>query len=358
MNASRTAFTLVRRLGLGLSIIALASLALLLSDWRHRSASIAMPRLAVFQYNSNLILDLSVRGLMDSLRDHGWADGRTMEVRFFNAESDVGTMNSIAQEMVSGKYTHVITISTPCLQAVARANRDGKVKHIFGAVADPLAARVGINPTNPHDHPKWMVGIGSFMPVGELLEMARRLNARLRSVGLPWNPAEANSQSFTRVAREVARRLGLKLLEGNVENSTAVGEVTDSLIARGAEAIMITGDNTVAIGADTLLASARKARIPVMSALPSVVGRGALFAIGADFYQVGRQTGDLAARVLAGEDIATLPILYQIPKVFLIDPRVLAHLRDTWVFPPDVLAQAKDVSANSPPAGHATEATK
>src|SRR5208337_5061920 len=127
--------------------------------------------------------------------------------------------------------------------------------------------------------------------VGDLLEMARRLNPRLRSVGLPWNPAEANSQSYTHAAREAAHRLGLELLEGNVENSTVVGEVTDALVARGAEAILISGDNTVAIGADTLLASARKARIPVLSALPSVVGRGALFAIGADFYQVGRQVG-------------------------------------------------------------------
>jgi len=226
------------------------------------------------------------------------------------------------------------------------------VKHIFGAVADPLAARVGINPANPYDHPKWMVGIGSFMPVDELLAMAQRLNPRLHSVGLPWNPAEANSQSFTRVAREAARRLGLELLEGNVDTSTVIGEVTDSLIARGAQAILITGDNTVAIGADTLLASARKARIPVMSALPSVVGHGALFAIGADFYQVGRQTGDLAARVLAGEDTATMPILYQIPKVFLIDRSVPAHLKDAWVFPPDVLAQAKDVSGGSSAGRH------
>jgi putative ABC transport system substrate-binding protein len=348
---------LLRRLGLGLSIIALASLALLLSDWRHRSPRASVPHVAVFQYNSNPNLDLSVRGLIDSLREHGWVDGRTMEVRFFNAESDMGTMNSIAQEMVSGKYTHVITVSTSCLQAVARANRDGKVKHIFGAVADPLAARVGINPANPFDHPKWMVGIGSFMPVGEVLEMARRLNPRLRSVGLPWNPAEANSQSFTYAAREAARRLGLELLESNVESSTAVGEVTDSLIARGAEAILITGDNTVGVGANTLLSSTRKARIPVMAALPSVVGHGALFAIGADFYQMGRQVGDLAARVLSGEDTATLPIFYQIPKTFLIDRRVPAQLRDTWVFPPDVLAQAKDVSANSPP-GHATKAMK
>jgi putative ABC transport system substrate-binding protein len=352
MSASRVALTLLRRLGLGLSIIALASIALLLSDWRHHSPYAAMPRLAVFQYNSNPNLDLGVRGLMDSLRDHGWVDGRTMELRFFNPEGDVGTLNSTAQELVSGKYTHVVTISTPCLQAVARANQDGKVKHIFGVVADPLAARVGINPTNPYDHPKWMVGIGTFMPVGELLEMARRLNPRLRSVGLPWNPAEANSQSYTRAARESAHRLGINLLEGNVENSTVVGEVTDSLVARGAEAILMTGDNTISIAADTVIASARKAHIPVMATSPESVGKGALFAMGADYYRVGRQIGDLAARVLSGEDTATLPILYQIPKIFLINRRVLAQLRDTWVFPPDVLAEAKDVTATSPTGQH------
>jgi putative ABC transport system substrate-binding protein len=235
---------------------------------------------------------------------------------------------------------------------VARANQDGKVKHIFGVVADPLAARVGINPTNPYDHPKWMVGIGTFMPVGELLEMARRLNPRLRSVGLPWNPAEANSQSYTRAARESAHRLGINLLEGNVENSTVVGEVTDSLVARGAEAILMTGDNTISIAADTVIASARKAHIPVMATSPESVGKGALFAMGADYYRVGRQIGDLAARVLSGEDTATLPILYQIPKTFLINRRVLAQLRDTWVFPPDVLAEAKDVTATSPTGQH------
>jgi ABC-type uncharacterized transport system substrate-binding protein len=84
-----------------------------------------------------------------------------------------------------------------------------------------------------------------------------------------------------------------------------------------------------------------------MATTPATVAHGALFAIGADYYQVGRQIGDLAARVLSGEDTATLPILYWIPKIFLINRRVTAQLKDTWVFPPDVLAQATDVSATS-----------
>ena len=115
----------------------------------------------------------------------------------------------------------------------------------------------------------------------------------------------------------------------------------------------MTGDNTVNIAADTVLAAARTARIPAMATGPSAVAHGALFSIGADYYQVGRQVGDMAARVLAGEDPATMPILYRIPKIFLINRSVPARLKDAWVFPSDVLAQAKDVSAASPAGQHA-----
>jgi len=332
-----------RKLALGISLIALTSAALLISDVAQRSARRTMPRLAVFQYNSVESLEAGIKGAMDALRDHGWEHGRTMEVTFFNAESDMGTANSIAREAVSGKFSHVLTVSTNCLQAVAKANRDGKVKHIFGVVADPLAARVGINPANPLDHPPAMTGIGSLMPVGELLVMARRINPRLRVVGLPWNPAETNSQVYTKAAREASKKLGIELLEGNVENAAAVGEVTDSLVARGAEVILMTGDVTVAVAADTLVASAAKGKIPVMCTLPVLIGRGALFAIGADYYRIGRQTGDIAARVLGGEDPARMPILYQIPKVFIVDRKVPPRLRDNWTFPPDVLAEATSV---------------
>jgi len=89
MKKSRAALTLVRRLGLGLFIIVAAALALLRSDWRHRSPRAGAPRVAIFQYSSNLNLDLGIRGLSDSLRDHGWVDGRTVELRSLSVANSV-----------------------------------------------------------------------------------------------------------------------------------------------------------------------------------------------------------------------------------------------------------------------------
>jgi ABC-type uncharacterized transport system substrate-binding protein len=249
----------------------------------------------------------------------------------------------MAREMVSGKYDYAFTISTNCLQAVANANRDGRVKHVFGVVADPVAAKVGINPKDPLDHPKHLVGIGSLLPVDELMAIGKRMNPRLQRFGVPWNPSQANSQKFLEMAREEAAKLKVELLEGSVDNTAAVGEVTASLIGRGADAILVVGDVTVGLGIDAAISEARKGRIPVLSVLPEAVARGVMVAMGADFYTVGREMGELCARVIAGEDMARIPILYSIPKQFAFNLTVPPTLRDRWVIPEDLLAKARVV---------------
>lgn len=334
----------IRRLALGVALIAASGAILLLSDWQGGHRPVAhLPRVAVFQFSSQPILDEGVRGLLDALREHGYEMGRTMLLEHFNAENDLPTATSIARELTSGRFDYVFTVSTNCLQAVAKANRDGRVKHVFGVVADPIGAGVGINAKNPLDHPKNMCGVGTLAPVGDLLEVAKRMNPRLRRVGLPWNPSQSNSETYTRIARAAAPKLGIELLEGTVDATPAVGEVVASLAARGAQAILTTGDLTVSLAIDAVVAESRRSGIPVFAILPSSVPRGALLAIGGDYYLIGRETGDLAARVLGGEDMSQMPIVYSLPKVVAINRAAIGRLKDTWTFPSDVLALAKDV---------------
>ncbi len=347
-----------KRMGLGVTLIAATCAVLLVSDWRQRqSQPAARPRIAIMQFSSVEVLDEGIRGMLDQLRDDGFVEGRNIEFERFNAENDMPTANSIAREVTSGRYGYVFTVSTNCLQAVANLNRDGRVKHVFGVVADPLAAKVGINPNNPLDHPKNMAGIGSLMPVGELIATARRLNPRLKKLGLPWNQSQTNSERYAGMAREASRRLGIELIEGSVDNTAAVGEVTSALAQRGAEAILAFGDLTVALGIDALIGSARRAKIPVLATMPGTVEKGVLFAQGADYYEIGRQIGQLATRVLRGEDMALMPILYLMPTHFAVNRKALAGLKETWQIPPDLEALARigpEQSARALPAPERT----
>lgn len=333
-----------RRLVLGIVLIVIASSILLVSDWRQRRPGAGkMPRVALLQHSSQVILDEGMRGILDALSDQGFNDGVNIAVRRFNAENDVATGNAIAREITGGGFGLVITASTLSMQAVANANRAGKVRHVFGLVADPAGAGVGISREKPLDHPGHMTGIGSFMPVGDCFEMARRLYPGLGVVGVVWNPAESNSRAYTLKAREYTAKMGIKLIEANVDNSSGVFEAAGSLVSRGAQALWIGGDVTVMAAVDSVVNAARKGRIPVFTLTPPNAERGPLFDLGANFYQVGRQTGELAARVLNGADPATIPVIDSVPIRLVINKLALKDLKDPWQLPDDVMARADEI---------------
>jgi ABC-type uncharacterized transport system substrate-binding protein len=121
--------------------------------------------------------------------------------------------------MVNAHYDLLLTMSTLSLQAVANANRGTNTVHVFGLVADPVVAGVGISRNNPLDHPRKLVGIGSFLPVQDAFHIAKEMFPPLKKVGVAWNPAEANSRAFVEKAGETCKQSGIELLEENVENS-------------------------------------------------------------------------------------------------------------------------------------------
>src|ERR1700694_5483043 len=228
----------VKRLLLGLVLTISAAAGLLLSDLGRRTTSARnVPHVGLLQHASTMVLDEGTRGAVDGLTENGFIEGKTIVIDKFNAQGDISVGNFIAKEMISARYDLLLTMSTLSLQAVANANRGGKTIQVFGVVADPVVAGVGISRNDPLDHPSNLVGIGSFLPVQDAFRIAREMFPNLKRVGVAWNPAEANSRAFVEKARAVCQAWGIELLEANVENSNSVLEAENSLVARGAEAL-------------------------------------------------------------------------------------------------------------------------
>jgi len=334
----------IKRLLLGFILIVSASAALLLSDLGRRTAvARSVPHVGILQHASTMLLDEGTQGAIDGLAENGFIDGKTIVIEKFNAQGDISVGNSIAKEMVNSRYDLLVTMSTLSLQAVANANRNGKTVQVFGLVADPVVAGVGISRNNPLNHPRNLVGIGSFLPVQDAFQIAREMLPSLERVGVAWNPAEANSRAYVEKAREVCQRWGIELLEANVENSNSVLEAEDSLVARGAEALWIGGDVTVSVAADSVVLVGRRAHIPVFSITPGKPDRGTLFDYGTDFYQIGKETGELASRILRGADPTQIPVTNEVPIQFVVNATALKGLKQQWSVSDDILRRANVV---------------
>jgi ABC-type uncharacterized transport system substrate-binding protein len=332
----------LQRLALGCSLIAIASGVLLFSDLgQRRAGGTRMPRVAIFQCASVPVLDDGVQGIQEALTRAGYVNGKNVEIRLFNAENDMPTANAIARQVTDGSFDLVFTVSTVCLQVVANANKAGKALHVFGLVTDPYGAGVGIHRDDPLDHPPHLVGLGSFQPVAQSFELAKTLYPGLTTVGVPWNAAEHSSEACVIKAREAAPKLGIKLLEANVDNSAGVFEASTSLVARGAQALWVGCDVTVNVALDSVLAAGKKGRIPVFTNQPPNASRGALFDLGADYHEVGRLTGMIGVKILQGADPAKLPVKNVVPKSLWLNTAALTGLKDPWRIPESVSVRAQ-----------------
>ena len=339
----------IKRLALGVFLIALASAILLFADRSHRTTASSpqtAKRIAIVQHATTAVLDDGVRGVLDGLAERGYRDGEKIVVQRFNAHGDMPTGIAIAKQVTGGDFDLVITSSTPSMQAVANNNRNGKARHLFTLVADPFQSGIGLDRADPLKHPAYMAGQSSFPPVERTFQIARTMLPGLKRIGVAWNPAESNSLVFVSKARELAKTMDFTLLEANVDNTSAVGEAVRSLIGRDAQAIWVGGDNTVIAAINTVIETATRQRVPVFTVLPGKPDRGTLFDAGPDFYQVGRLGGALAAEILDGADMTKIPVkdvLDLTPPYLSVNTNALKGLKEPWRIPDALLAEASVV---------------
>jgi ABC-type uncharacterized transport system substrate-binding protein len=341
--------TVFKKIALGLALIVGAAALLLYSDLDSRRVEVhgknRQLRVAVVQQISIPALDDGITGALAALKDRGYSDGGRMILTRYNAQGDISTGNAIAKEVTSSNFDLILSFSTVSLQTIANANRFATPprRHVFALVSDPYAVGVGVNRENHMIHPPYMTGVGSLAPVGQAFELARQMLPALKRVGLVWDPSEANSVVTTALARKVCASMGITLVEANAENSTAIGDATAALLARGVQAIWISPDLIASHGMELIVSKARNAQIPVFTSIPGNGNTGALFELGADYDAIGRVAGNLAADVLDGRDTAGIPVENVMPISLKVNKLALKGLREKWTLPEDVVARANVV---------------
>jgi len=360
----------LKKIALGSLLIAASAAVLLYSDLGSRTGSSARGsssgcplRLAIVQQTSTPVLDDGIRGALIALKERGYVDGGRIVIHRYNAQGDIATANAIAREVTTGDSDLIFTASTISLQTVANANRFATPprRHVFAIVSDPYNVGVGVSPQNHLIHPPYMTGLGNLAPVEDIFRLAKQMFPPLKTVGLVWDPSEANSVITTKLGRKVCASMGITLVEANAENSTMVGVAAASLLARGVQAIWVSPDLTVSHGLSVIVSQAKVAKIPVFVSTPGDTTTGSLFDLGANYVSIGRVAGGLVADVLDGRDPARVPVENIMPITLHLNRLVLKGLRDRWQFPDSVVQRAdvivdetgKHVRNSPPPAADA-----
>jgi len=299
------------------------------------SAQAAPLRVGITQIVEHPSLDQARQGFIDRLGELGYVEGVDIVYDIQSAQGDLATAQTIARKFQADGVDLILAIATPTAQATAHIVKD--IPILITAVTDPVAADLVQSIERPGTN---VTGTSDLTPVREQLELLKEIVPQARRVGVVYNAGEVNSVVQVELARQAAASLGFTLVEATAANSSEVLQAAQSLQGR-VDAIYVPTDNTVVSALESVILVAERARLPLIAGEADSVAKGALATLGIDYYKLGRQTADIAYRVLQGEDPAGIPIEYLNDLDLVVN--VAAAKRMGVTIPDSVLARADQV---------------
>ena len=241
-------------------------------------------------------LDAARDGVKEALEAAGYKEGENLKFIYESAQGNPATAAQIARQFVGENPSVIVPISTPSAQAVVSATKDIPV--VFTAVSDPLGAQLVKDMDKPGGN---VTGLSDMSPVAEHLALIKEILPEAKTIGFLYNSGEANSVSLLAVLKEEAGKAGLTVVESAATKSAEVQGAARALAGR-ADAIYIPTDNTIIPALEGAVAVAVEAKLPLFTADTDSVSRGAIAALGFNYKDVGRQTGEVVVRILKGEN--------------------------------------------------------
>src|SRR5690625_2398366 len=247
----------------------------------------------------------SVRdGIHDVLKEEGYTDKDGFKWQFQTAQGNTAIAAQIARKFVGDGSDVIVAISTPSAQAVVAATKE--IPIVYSGVTDPVAAQ--LVPTMEASGTN-VTGVSDALSLEEQVDLILKIVPEAKNIGMVYNPGEANSVVVVERLRKILSDRDIGLVEATAARTVDVGAAARSLVGK-VDAIYTNTDNNVVSAYESMVKVGNDAKIPLIAADTDSVERGAIAALGVNYYNLGRQTGAMVDRILQGENPGDIPSEY------------------------------------------------
>lgn len=284
------------------------------ADAEDSTASDVTYTIGISQFAEHGSLDNCREGFLAGLAEEGIEEGTNLTVLFDNAQADTGTASTISDNYVSKKVNLICAIATPSAMSAYNSTMNTDIPVIYTAVSDPVGAGLANEDGTPVGN---ITGTSDALAVDAQLEMIRKILPDAKKIGIIYTTSEANSVSTIAQYKEAAGNYGFEIVDSGINTIADVDLAAADLVTK-VDCITNLTDNTVVSALQTVIAKATDAGIPVFGSEVEQVKAGCVASMGLEYYELGKQTGHMAAKVLKGEakasemnyEVITEPSLY------------------------------------------------
>ena len=258
-------------------------------------------KVGVVQLVQHEALDAATKGFTDALKE---ALGDKVEVVKKNASGDSNNCSTIVNGFISDKVDLIMANATPALQAAASAT--STIPILGTSVTDYATAleiadwtgTVGGN----------ISGTSDLAPLDKQAAMLQELFPNAKKVGMLFCSSEPNSKYQVDEVTKLLSAAGITCTEYTFTDSNDVSSVTQKA-CDDSDVLYIPTDNTAASNTEAIANVVLAAGTPVIAGEAGICRGCGVATLSIDYYELGKITGQMAAKILTGEaDISTTPV--------------------------------------------------
>mgnify|MGYP000374151459 CR=1 FL=1 len=294
--------------------------------------------IGIGQFAEHGSLDNCREGFIAGLAEAGFKEGENLKVLYENAQADANMASQISKNFIAKKVDIICAIATPMAQSAFGAAKNTDIPVIFTAVTDPIKAELAKEDGTPNGN---TTGTSDKLPVEKQLEMIRKILPEAKKIGIMYTTSEVNSLSAIEEYKAAAPDFGFEIVESGISTAADIPLAADNLLEK-VDCINNLTDNTVVSALPIILDKAAKKNIPVFGSEVEQVKIGCLATMGLDYFDLGKQTGRMAAQVLKGEKKAS-DIKFEIIEEFAFYGNFAVAENLGITLPDDLVNNAKEM---------------
>lgn len=259
-------------------------------------------KIGISQIVEHPALDAAREGFVKALSDKGYRDGENIKISYQNAQNDISVAQSIADGFVSDKSDMILAIATPSAQAAYNATK--KIPILITAVTDPVGAGLVKSNLKPETN---VSGTSDATPIASQFALIKELIPNAKKIGIIYNTSEQNSIAQVNEAKRIAKELGFKIVESGVTNVNEIAQALDVILG-DIDVLYTPTDNLIVSATPLVVSKTLERKIPLIGCIEDQVNNGALATETIDYFKLGYQTGQVAIKILQGEDVSSIPV--------------------------------------------------
>lgn len=253
-------------------------------------------QVGIIQLADHVALDRARDGFEAGLEEAGYKLGEDVVIEFQNAQGDQSNLDTITKQFASDKKDLVCTIATQA--AVQMKSASSEIPIVGTAITDYEAAKLVESNDKPGGN---LTGTSDMNLIKDQVALMKKLVPEIKTAGIIYSSAEENSRIQADMFKQECEALGIAVEEMTISNVNEIQQAATSLIGENVQAIYVPTDNMLASAITTLTGITHEKKIPVFTGEVGMMSGGGLATVSVDYFELGKQTGAMAAKILKGE---------------------------------------------------------